>query len=188
MAAAAADAPAPGRGEPASDSGELTTSPSRRSDRSEASQDVPIALQVVTAVQIEKFAATDLSSMNGYIPGLDVGGEQPTQPGYTLRGISVSDFGIGTDSPIGIYAGWRLHRQDRRRAAAVQRRAAHRGAQGPAGHPVRPQQRRRRDLSGVQCPTAGWGADAKARCGNYGEQYYEAMVQRAVGARTWRRA
>ncbi len=29
--------------------------------------------------------------------------EQPTQPGYSLRGISSSDFGIGTDSPVGIY-------------------------------------------------------------------------------------
>ena len=34
----------------------------------------------------------------------------------------------------------------RRVAARLQRHRAHRGAEGPAGHPVRPQQRRRRDL------------------------------------------
>src|ERR1700733_3070711 len=88
---------------PASDSGELTTITVTAQRRTEASQNVPIALQVVTSQQIEKLTATDLASMNGYVPGLDVSGEQPAQPGFTLRGISVSDFGIGTDSPIGIY-------------------------------------------------------------------------------------
>jgi iron complex outermembrane receptor protein len=79
---------------------EITVTATRRS---QSMQDVPIAMQLVNAVQIDKLAATDLAGMNGYIPGLAVSGEQPTQPGYTLRGISVSDFGIGTDSPIGIY-------------------------------------------------------------------------------------
>jgi iron complex outermembrane receptor protein len=72
--------------------------------RTQEVQDVPIPVQIVTEKQIESLAATDLSKMDGYIPGLVVSGEQPTQPGYSLRGISVSDFGIGTDSPIGIYA------------------------------------------------------------------------------------
>jgi len=72
--------------------------------RTQEVQDVPIPIQIVTEKQIESLAATDLSKMDGYIPGLVVSGEQPTQPGYSLRGISVSDFGIGTDSPIGIYA------------------------------------------------------------------------------------
>ena len=102
--AAAADAPGDqGVPTPASDSGELTTITVTAQRRSEASQNVPIALQVVTSQQIEKLTATDLASMDGYVPGLAVGGEQPTQPNFTLRGISVSDFGIGTDSPIGIY-------------------------------------------------------------------------------------
>ena len=66
-----------------------------------------------------KLAATDLAEheLNGYVPGLPVSdGEQPTQPGYTLRGISVSDFGIGTDSPIGIYEDGVYAGQDRWRA------------------------------------------------------------------------
>ena len=71
--------------------------------RTQEVQDVPIAMQIVTQQQIDTLAATDLSKMNGYIPGLFVDGSQPTQPVYSLRGISVTDFGIGTDSPIGIY-------------------------------------------------------------------------------------
>ena len=71
--------------------------------RTQQVQDVPIAIQVVTETQIEALAATDLSKMNGYVPGLYIDGSQPTQPFYSLRGISVTDFGIGTDSPIGVY-------------------------------------------------------------------------------------
>ena len=71
--------------------------------RTQEVQDVPIPIQIVTTKQIESLQATDLSKLDGYIPGLSVSGEQATQPGYSLRGISISDFGIGTDSPIGIY-------------------------------------------------------------------------------------
>jgi iron complex outermembrane receptor protein len=71
--------------------------------RSQQVQDVPIPLQIVTSAQIDSLAATDLSKMDGYVPGLVVSGEQPTQPNFSLRGIYVTDFGIGTDSPIGIY-------------------------------------------------------------------------------------
>ncbi|WP_266157506.1 TonB-dependent receptor [Dyella silvatica] len=71
--------------------------------RTQEVQDVPIPVQIVTTKQIDALAATDFSKMNGYVPGLFVDGSQPTQPVYSLRGISVTDFGIGTDSPIGIY-------------------------------------------------------------------------------------
>lgn len=71
--------------------------------RTQEVQDVPIAMQIVTSKQINAIEATDLSKMNGYIPGLYINAEQPTQPEYSLRGIAVTDVGIGTDSPIGIY-------------------------------------------------------------------------------------
>lgn len=71
--------------------------------RTQQVQEVPIAMQVVTAAQIDKLAATDLSKMDMYIPGLAVDGNQATQPFFGLRGISQSDFGIGTDSPVGVY-------------------------------------------------------------------------------------
>ncbi len=173
-AAAAADVPAGAVS--FVDSGELTTVTVTAQHRSEASQDVPIALQVVNAVQIDKLAATDLSSMNGYIPGLDVSGEQPTQPGYTLRGISVSDFGIGTDSAIGIYqdgvyagktGGALLLFND------VERIEVLKGPQGTLFG--------RNSAAGAisvisNSPTDTFSADAKARWGNYGSQYYEGMV------------
>lgn len=72
--------------------------------RSQQVQEVPIAMQVVTAQQIDSLAATDLSKMDMYIPGLTVDGNQATQPNFGLRGIGTSDFGIGTDAPVGVYA------------------------------------------------------------------------------------
>jgi len=71
--------------------------------RTQQVQEVPIAMQVVTAKQIDTLAATDLSKMDMYIPGLSVNGDQATQPNFGLRGIGTSDFGIGTDSPVGVY-------------------------------------------------------------------------------------
>jgi iron complex outermembrane recepter protein len=165
---------------PATDNGELTTITVTAQRRTEASQNVPIALQVVTSEQIEKLTATDLASMNGYVPGLDVSGEQPTQPGFTLRGISVSDFGIGTDSPIGIYedgvytgktGGALLMFND------VQHIEVLKGPQGTLFG--------RNSAAGAisvvtNQPTDDWSAAAKVRFGNYGEEYYEAMVNAAL--------
>ncbi|MBA5636003.1 TonB-dependent receptor [Duganella sp. LX20W] len=71
--------------------------------RTQAAQAVPIAMQLISSDQIGKLAAVNLSAMNGYIPGLAVDAEQPTQPKYAMRGIGTSDFGIGTDSPVGVY-------------------------------------------------------------------------------------
>ncbi len=71
--------------------------------RTQEMEQVPIPLQIVTAKQIDTLAATDLSKMSLFVPGLVVDGSQPTQPNYQLRGISTSDFGIGTEPAIGVY-------------------------------------------------------------------------------------
>ncbi len=71
--------------------------------RTQAAQAVPISLQVITMQSLDKLQATNLSSINGYVPGLTVDGTEPTQPEYTIRGISNADFGVGTDSPVGVY-------------------------------------------------------------------------------------
>ena len=71
--------------------------------RSQEMQDVPIALQIVSAKQIDTLAVTDLSKMSLFVPGLVVGAEQPTQPRYEMRGISTDDFGVGTESAVGVY-------------------------------------------------------------------------------------
>ncbi len=176
-AAAAAEgpqAPADAASDAAGSGIETVTITAQR--RAEASQDVPISLQVVTSHEIEKLAATDLSTMNGYIPGLSVDGEQPTQPGYTLRGISVSDFGIGTDSPIGIYedgvytgktGGALMLFND------IQRVEVLKGPQGTLFG--------RNSAAGAISvvtnePGDTWEGDAKARFGSYNTQYYEAML------------
>lgn len=71
--------------------------------RSQEVQSVPIPVQIVTAKDIEKLAATDLSKMDIFVPGLSIGADQPTQPTYELRGIATSNFGIGTESAVGVY-------------------------------------------------------------------------------------
>jgi iron complex outermembrane recepter protein len=178
--AAAADAPA---APPASaaDTVELSTITVTAQRRTEESQNVPIALQVVTNQQIDNLAATDLASMNGYVPGLNVSGEQPTQPNFSLRGIAVTDFGIGTDSPIGIYedgvyagktGGALLMFND------VQHIEVLKGPQGTLFG--------RNSAAGAisvatNQPTDEWAGDAKVRFGNYGEEYYEAMLNAPLG-------
>lgn len=71
--------------------------------RTQQMEQVPIPLQILTAKQIDTQAATDLSKISLFVPGLVVDGSQPTQPNYSLRGISTSDFGIGTESAVGVY-------------------------------------------------------------------------------------
>jgi iron complex outermembrane recepter protein len=71
--------------------------------RQQTAQEVPIALQVVTMEQIADLGAANISDMNGYFPGFVVQGAQATQPNYALRGIGTTDFGVGTDAPVGVY-------------------------------------------------------------------------------------
>lgn len=177
---AAADAPGAASSASA-DSGEIGAITVTAQRRTEVSQDVPIALQVVTSEQIDQLTATDLSTMSGYVPGLVVDGSQPTQPGFTLRGISVSDFGIGTDSPIGIYddgvytgktGGALLLFNDVERVEVLK---------GPQGTLFG-----RNSAAGAisvvtNQPTEEWAGDAKVRFGNYGEEYYQAMVNAPLG-------
>ncbi|MEM7610626.1 MAG: TonB-dependent receptor [Pseudomonadota bacterium] len=66
-------------------------------------QDVPIAIQVVGAQFIDDLAADNISDISRFIPGLDVGAGSPTQPRYSIRGITTSDFGVGTDPAVGVY-------------------------------------------------------------------------------------
>ncbi|WP_243042832.1 TonB-dependent receptor [Dyella sedimenti] len=71
--------------------------------RSQEVQSVPIPLQIVTAKEIDTLEATDLSKMDIFVPGLVIDATQPTQPTYELRGIATSNFGIGTESAVGVY-------------------------------------------------------------------------------------
>jgi len=83
--------------------GELSAIVVTAQARSQSELDVPIAMQVVTAQQFADLGAENLAAVNGYIPGLHIDGSQATQPVFFLRGIGSGDFGIGTDSPVGVY-------------------------------------------------------------------------------------
>jgi iron complex outermembrane receptor protein len=71
--------------------------------RTQVLQDVPIAVQVVNNDLINDVGAENMSDLNGFVPGLVVSGDSPTQPKYQIRGIQTSDFGVGTDSAVGVY-------------------------------------------------------------------------------------
>ena len=66
-------------------------------------QDVPISMQVIDSQLINDLAADDISELSEFIPGLDVGAGSPTQPRYTIRGVTTSDFGVGTEPAVGVY-------------------------------------------------------------------------------------
>ncbi len=80
--------------------GEVVVTAQRREQRM---QDVPIAVEVVSTELMAKHVADNMAAMDKWLPGLVVSGDSPTQPHYALRGISGSDFGVGTDPAVGVY-------------------------------------------------------------------------------------
>ena len=71
--------------------------------REQVLQDVPIAIQVVGNELLNDVAAEDMGDLNGFVPGLVISSDSPTQPRYAIRGIQTGDFGVGTDSAVGVY-------------------------------------------------------------------------------------
>ena len=71
--------------------------------REQTLQEVPITIQVVGNELLDDIAAEDLGDLNGFVPGLVISSDSVTQPSFAIRGISTGDFGIGTDSAVGIY-------------------------------------------------------------------------------------
>ena len=80
--------------------GEVVVTAQRREQRM---QDVPIAVEVISTELMTKHVADNMAAMDKWLPGLVVSGDSPTQPHYALRGISGSDFGVGTDPAVGVY-------------------------------------------------------------------------------------
>lgn len=71
--------------------------------REQSGQNVPISLQIIDKKLIEDLAADDIGDMAQFIPGLEIDSKSPTQPTYQIRGIQTSNFGVGTDSAVGVY-------------------------------------------------------------------------------------
>jgi iron complex outermembrane receptor protein len=64
---------------------------------------VPISVQLIGPEQIAKVGAVNIAEISSFTPGVQIDATQPTQPNFTVRGLGTSDFGIGTDSPVGVY-------------------------------------------------------------------------------------
>ncbi len=71
--------------------------------RAQSIQDVPIAISAMSANFIQDVGAQDISDLGIHTPGLETRVTQPTQPRFSIRGISTSDFGIGADPAVAVY-------------------------------------------------------------------------------------
>ncbi len=171
--AAAASASAPATSASATEVQSVTVT---GNGRAQVLQSVPIALQVVTSEQIDKLAASNLGGLDGYIPGLQVNADQPTQPIFYLRGIGTGDFGIGTDSPVGVYVdgvytgktgGALLDFNDVKRIEVLKGPQGTLFGRNSAGGAI----------SVVTNDPAGtFSANGLARFGNYGSKHLEGVV------------
>lgn len=144
--------------------------------RSQEMQEVPIAMNIVTAKQLDTVAATDLSHMNLFVPGLMVDSTDPTQPTYRLRGIETNDFGIGTDSAVGVYINGVYQTRSGGSLMAFNDVARVEVLKGPQGTLFG-----RNTAAGAisiitNDPTDRFEGDARVRLGNYGERYADALV------------
>jgi iron complex outermembrane receptor protein len=145
-------------------------------NRSQQLQDVPISVQVISGDQINKLAASNIADLNGYIPGLVVNDNQPTQPNYTIRGVGSGDTFVGTDAPVGIYVdgvytgktgGALMNFNDVERVEVLK---------GPQGTLFG-----RNSAAGAisvvsKEPSNEFENDYNARVGEYGEKYIDALL------------
>ncbi|PHR92803.1 MAG: TonB-dependent receptor [Robiginitomaculum sp.] len=143
-------------------------------------QDVPISLQVITADFIDDLAADNIADISQFIPGLDVSAGSPTQPRYKIRGVSTSDFGVGTDSAVGVYVDGVYSARSGSAVLAfgdIERIEVLKGPQGTLFG--------RNSAAGAVSiitnkPVDGFEAMAKLRIGNYGKKRVEGMVNFAL--------
>ena len=144
--------------------------------RSQEMQAVPIPLQIVTAKQVDTLAATDLSKMDLFVPGLVVSADQPTQPRYQLRGIATGDFGIGTEPAVGVYINGVYAARSGGALLAFNDLARVEVLKGPQGTLFG-----RNAAAGAISivtnePTDRFEGKARLRVGNYGKVYGDALL------------
>jgi len=149
--------------------------------REQSLQDVPLAIQVVDRALIEDVAAEDMSDLNGFVPGLVVSGDSPTQPRYQIRGIQTGDFGVGTDPAVGVYVdGIYAARSGASMLAFndIERIEVLKGPQGTLFG--------RNSAAGAISivttqPSQEFDSMLRARYGEFGKQYYEGMLNTPIG-------
>jgi iron complex outermembrane receptor protein len=144
--------------------------------REQVLQEVPLALQVVGNDLIADTAAEDLGDLNGFVPGLMVSSDSPTQPRYQIRGIQTGDFGVGTDPAVGVYVDGIYAARSGASLLAfndIERIEVLKGPQGTLFG--------RNSAAGAisivtRQPADTFDALLKMRFGDYGKQRYEGMV------------
>ena len=144
--------------------------------RTQEVQSVPISMEIVTAKEIDALAATDLSKMDIFVPGLVISASQPTQPTYELRGISTSNFGIGTEPSVGVYVDGVYAARSGGALLAFNDVARVEVLKGPQGTLFG-----RNAAAGAISivtnePTDKFEGDARVRVGNDGRKYADALV------------
>lgn len=73
--------------------------------RSQALQDVPVAVSALAGEELESRGITETSDLQGFVPSLQITTPYGrTQPNFSLRGVSVAnEFNASTASPVGVY-------------------------------------------------------------------------------------
>jgi iron complex outermembrane receptor protein len=148
--------------------------------RTQSLQDVPIALQVVDSTLIKDVAAENLGDLNGFVPGLVVSDNSPTQPRYQIRGIQTGDFGVGTDPAVGVYVDGIYAARSGASLLAfndVERIEILKGPQGTLFG--------RNSAAGAisivtRQPEDEFHSLLRVRVGEYGKQYYEGMLNTPI--------
>ena len=142
---------------------------------------VPISIQLIGSEQIAKLGSVNIAEVSAFVPGLQIDATEPTQPNFTLRGLGTADFGIGTDSPVGVYVngvytgktgGAMLNFNDIKRVEVLK---------GPQGTLFG-----RNSAGGAisvvtNDPTGTFAASGLLRMGNHATLHTEAMVNQPLG-------
>lgn len=165
----------------AQDAGDLEEVVVTAQRRTQSLQDVPIAIQVVDSTLIKDVAAENLGDLNGFVPGLVVSDNSPTQPRYQIRGIQTGDFGVGTDPAVGVYVDGIYAARSGASLLAfndVERIEVLKGPQGTLFG--------RNSAAGAisivtRQPQDEFHSLLRVRFGEYGKQYYEGMLNTPIG-------
>ena len=149
--------------------------------REQSLQDVPIAIQVVDRALIADVAAENMSDLNGYVPGLVVSGDSPTQPRYQIRGIQTGDFGVGTDPAVGVYVDGVYAARSGASMTAFNDIDHIEILKGPQGTLFG-----RNSAAGAisivtRQPTHEFDSLGRVRFGEFGKQYFEGMINAPLG-------
>ncbi len=71
--------------------------------RTENVQDVPIAISVFSAQNIENLSARNLTDLGRFTAGVEMESLETLQPTYSIRGIETNDWTVGSDPAVAVY-------------------------------------------------------------------------------------